>query len=167
MAGRTNPKGGGGDQFHHIFVVREGAYGMHSTLKGKVIYQRARHYFSSADLSRILPKVAEGEEKNPEVDIKWTWWEKVVNYLSDWMMSRLVGLVSLREGFAPVAWSAVMNLWMNLLRKLMPSDARVAAVTQRYDQRMKQAISAYLDNDNYTADSLLEAMYMDIMDIKE
>jgi hypothetical protein len=165
MAARTNPKGGGGDQFHHIFTQRQGEYGVHNTVMGKIVYQRPRHYWNSADLMRILPKVAEEVDRNPpEREENWTWWEKAINYLADWMLSKIVSFANLSEGFAPVVWSWIMKTWQAFLVKLMPNDWRVAEVARKYDQRMRWAIEDYMR----TGDgSLLETLLEDISSVKE
>jgi len=175
MAGRTNPKGGGGDQFHHIFTQRQGEFGVHNTVTGKIVYQRPRHYWNSSDLMRIMPKVAEEVERNPpENEENWTWWEKAINFLADWMISKIIANVNLSEGFAPVVWSAVMTTWQKFLQRLFPDDYRVLEVTRLYERRLRTALETYLNappekkfDAKKTSELLTEKLLQDMMGIKE
>ena len=164
MADRKNRFGGGGNQFHYIFTQRQGNYGFHQTIPGKVVYQRPRHYWNTADLLRVVPKVIVEEEKTGGslTEPRFTWWEKAINLLADWMLSRILVVMSIDEDFAKVGWSFVMTFWMKIVQKLVPGDARFAESLNAYSQRLTQSIREY-QKGSKEKETLIETLYKDVV----
>jgi hypothetical protein len=156
---KTNPRGGGGDQFVHLYTKRQGDYGSHCTDAGKIVYRRPRHYWTPADISRIVPKVAQKqEEQNAGFDWFWT----LINYLSDYMLEKIVGLVGLSDDAASLFWSWIMRNWIKLCNKIWGSSGYTENLFRAYDQRLQAALARYLRGDS----SLLKALEKDLLGVK-
>jgi hypothetical protein len=153
---RTNPEGGGGDQFIHLFVVRQGKYGMHRTMVGKIVHRRPRHYWNSNDLQRILPKVAEQEEKT---DVDFTWWQKLMNWAAEYMISKLTTWVALDDDLVKMVWAFINSIWNKFIRKISGSNSFLENTIKAYDARLMAAVESYTKDGDY---SLLEALANDI-----
>lgn len=140
----------------HLYVVRQGQYGMHRTMGGKIVYRRPRHYWNSNDLQRILPKVAETEEKT---DVDFTWWQKLMNWAAEYMISKITTWVSLNDDFVRMVWALVNSIWNKLIRKITGSNTFLDTTIEAYDRRLAEAVERYTQQGDY---SLLEALANDL-----
>jgi len=152
---KTNPEGGGGNQWNMLFIRTQGQYGMHNTVKGKIVYQKKRHYFTANDLLRIMPQAAKEEvSRDPE---GFAWWQKLMNWMGEWMLERIGNVAGFRDTTAKALWNWLNYMWDKLLSKLLPGDYFLENTTRLYKQRLEEAVQVMVDNGDSSLLELLEA----------
>jgi len=86
---------------------RQGDYGYHHTVVGKIVYQRPKHYFTRADWERIgkkylLPLVEENDATMPQAP----WWMRVLREYTLMMMDEIFDKIPFVKaiGVEPENW---------------------------------------------------------------
>jgi len=134
---------------------RPGKFGSHCTDSGKIVYKRIRHYWRPEDINRILPLVAQ-KQKEDGADFNWFW--KIINWLADYMLGEIVGLVGLSDDFARTAWAWIMLHFSKLLQKMFGADNYTNTLVSLFSRRLSLALDKYLAGD----ETLLKALLKDL-----
>ena len=160
MAGK-NPRGGGGNTWSPYFLERQGDYGMHKTVKGKIVYARPRHQWSSTDLMRIMRKYTEEENKKPpELQENFTWWQKAINFLAEWMLDKIISYTSLNEEIPRIIWSWIQTIYLSFWLRLGANDSSIQTALQAYNSRLANAVERYTQyGDHKFLDALVDDLY--------
>lgn len=160
----TNPEGGGGNQFNPLFVLRQGEYGDHHTMSGKIVYRRPRHNFSTEDLLRVIPRVAAAEEAGEIQENKFAWWERAINFLAEYMLQKITGIVSLNDQIPKIIWAWINKIYFSALLKIgrIKEWERLHRI---YKNRLELAVKEYTEDGDYTA--LTDLMNRLTMKLKE
>lgn len=102
--------------------------------ESKIVYKRKKHLWSEKDIERIS-KAIEKEKKED-----FGWFETIINFLADHMLAKILAVLGFDDELAKVVWRTIMSLWMKLMSKFFPDDARFLDVTRRYEEAMRIAI---------------------------
>lgn len=140
-----NKSGGGGDTFRHIFLGRQGEYGDHKTSVGKIVYQRPRHFFSSADISRVMLSVAQKSDEDPTLDDteKLNWFWRSINWLADYMLQRMVGWLGISDHTTKLFWDWIMSTWLRWVNKAYGPGGNSETVARIFQEQYLRGLEQY------------------------
>jgi len=122
-----------------------------------IVYKRKKHYFTIKDVARVQEKV----DINTQDDPDFTWWQKILNWLALYMLSKITGALSLDEGVGEIAWYAVNEFWDRLVRRIAGDNSFISGSVEAYKSALTEAVKAYLEGDS----SLAEKLYDDLLNL--
>ena len=109
------------------------------------------------DIARMQQSVHEETANDPD----FTWWQKILNWLAEYMLSKITGILSLDEGVGRIAWYAVNYFWDTLVKKIGGGNGYINGTIDAYKFAFERSLRAYLNGD-YT---LIERLYKDITNL--
>lgn len=122
----------------------------------KIVYKRKRHPFTLRDAERIMSKIPKDE-----VDEGFTWWQRILNWLAEYMLSKITGVLSLDEGVGQIAWYAVNYFWDTIVKRIGGGNSFIDGSIDAYKAAFKRALNAYLAGDS----TLLDKLYRDLINL--
>jgi hypothetical protein len=103
-------------------------------------------------------------ENTPEKD--WPWYWKILNWVGDAIMGRLLGAIGLDEELARLFYSWINERWDFLMMKLFKNDPYIKNIHHLFSNRVETALREYLRN-NGNGQKLLDAIFNDLIGYKK
>jgi hypothetical protein len=122
-----------------------------------IIYKRKKHVMTLKDVSRMQEAV----QSDDADDAEFTWWQKILNWLAEYMVGKLTGLLSLDEGVGQIVWNAANYFWQKLIKQIGGTNYFLEQSISAYQGALESALKAYLEGDQ----TLLEALAADLLNL--
>lgn len=113
---------------------------LHRTYLGRVVYNRPKHYFTQTDVDRILRQLTPTKPK-PEKDFPFFW--NVINFLADYMMERILGVLGVSDLGAQTLWRGIMTVWGKFMIKIGMTDPMHTALIRLYENSYYSELSKW------------------------
>ena len=114
---------------------RQGSYGNHVTLKGKIVYQRKRRRFTEKDIARITKNFAETIPAETTQEEAWTIWEFLLE-----TMQHIINGVKLLAGFDS---RGNFGAWLSFFDEILKWLKDNKAWAEEWQPRWEKAIAAF------------------------
>jgi len=130
-----------------------------------VIYKRKKHYMTEQDIARLIEKIRVGTSRTPEeeeVGVDFTWWQKIINWLSRWMLGKILGVAGLDEDAVDVLWYGANSLWDDVIVQVVGPDDFIVKTKKLFEDRFKAALDEYMKPAG-AGDKLLDRLFADLI----
>lgn len=122
-----------------------------------IVYKRKKHVMTLKDVSRMQEAIRSDDAD----DAEFTWWQKILNWLAEYMLGKITGLLSLDEGVGQIVWNAANYFWQTLIKKVGGNNGFLETSISAYQGALKEALDAYLEGDQ----TLLETLADDLLNL--
>lgn len=112
----------------------------HCTYLGRVVYNRPKHYFTQTDVDRIVHQLTPTKPK-PEKDFPFFW--RIINWLADYMLDRILGVLGVKDEGATTLWRGIMLLWGKFMEKIGMTDPMHQRLLKLYENSYYSELSKW------------------------
>jgi len=104
------------------------------------------------DISRMTEKITE-ENAN---DADFTWWQKILNWLAEYMLSKITTVFNLDEGIGEVAWYGINGAWNRIVKKIGGENYFINRTIDAFESQFQYALNQYLKGETRFIEALLK-----------